>query len=95
MKVLADAIKAQLKENGGRISPEFIDNLAANAEYVWLHPTPRTRICVMTIYSGHEVVGYSRVLDPKNDVKSIGEEVAFNNAKDELWAVCGAIALVV
>jgi len=95
MQVIADAIKANLDSNGGRISPDFIDNLAANAEYVWLHPTPRTRLCVMTIYSGHEIVGKSQVLDPKNDVKTIGEEVAFNDAKNQLWQLCGNIALAI
>jgi len=95
MKVLADAIRAQLKENNGKISPAFIDNLAENADYVWLHPTERTRICVMTLYSGHEIVGKAQVLDPANDVKEIGEEVAFNDAKNQLWQLCGNIALVV
>jgi len=95
MKVLADAIKAQLKENGGKISSEFIDNLAEHADCTWLHPTPRTRICVLTLYSGHEIVGKAQVLDPANDVKEIGKEVAFNNAKGQLWQLCGNIALVV
>jgi len=95
MKVLADNIKAQLRENGGKLSFDFIDNLAQNAERTFLHPTARTRICILTIYSGHEVVGFSRVLDPANDVEEIGNKVAFENARDELWSVCGAIALVV
>jgi pimeloyl-CoA synthetase len=95
MKVLADNIKANLEANNGRISCDFIKNLAENAEVIYLHPTPRTRICVMTIYSGHEVVGYARVLDPKNDVEEIGNRVAFENAKNELWNVCGSIALAV
>ncbi len=95
MQILADNIKANLKSNDGKISFDFIKNLADNAEVIYLHPTPRTRICVMTIYSGHEVVGFARVLDPKNDVESIGNKVAFDNAMSELWGVCGSIALVV
>jgi hypothetical protein len=95
MKVLADNIKAQLDTNNGKISYDFIKNLADNADVIYLNPTPRTRICVMTIYSGHEVVGYARVLDPKNDVEKIGNEVAFENAMNELWNICGSIALVV
>ena len=94
MNVLAYAIKEHIQENKGKISKDFIDNLAAGADVIYLHPTPRTRICIMTIYSGHEVVGFSRVLDPKNDVEEIGNKVAYDNAKNELWDVCGSIALI-
>jgi len=95
MQVLADNIKANLKCNGGKISPDFIDNLAEHAEKIYLHPTPNTRICVLRIYSGHEVVGVAQVLDAKNDVEEIGNRVAFDNAKNELWKVCGSIAKVI
>ena len=67
--------------------------MAENAEVVYLHATLRTRICVMTIYSGHEVVGIARVLDPKNDVEELGNNIAYERARDELWLVCGSIAL--
>jgi hypothetical protein len=95
MQTLAEMIKLDLEQNDGKISPNFIDNLAENADVVYLHPTLRTRICVMTIFSGHEVVGYARVIDPKNDVEEIGNKVAFENAKKELWNVCGSIALAI
>jgi len=95
MNVLADNIGLDLEANDGKISFDFIKNLADNADVIYLHPTPRTRICVMTIYSGHEVVGFARVLDPKNDVEEIGNQVAFDNAMDELWNVCGSIALAI
>ena len=95
MKVIADVIKLNLESNGGKIPFDFIQNLAENADIKYLHPTPRTRICVLTIYSGHEVVGISQVLDPKNDVEEIGNKVAFDNATKELWAVCGSIALAI
>ena len=93
MQIIADMIKLDLESNNGKISFGFIENLAENAEVIYLHPTPRTRICIMTIYSGHEVIGIARVLDPKNDVEEIGNKIAFENARDELWKVCGSIAL--
>ena len=95
MQTITDSIKANLKANGGKISFDFIENLAEYSEKVYLHPTPRTRICILITYSGHEVVGFARVLDPKNDDEEIGNRVAFENARDELWAVCGAIALAI
>jgi len=92
MSPLADNIKANMKANGGKISQDFIDNLAEYSEKVFLKAHSSTRICVLKIYSGHEVVGYSQVIDPKNDVAEIGNEVAYENAKNELWRVCGTIA---
>ncbi len=94
MQPLADNIKANLDSNNGKIHPEFIENLAEHAEAVYLHPTANTRICVLTIYSGHEVVGIAQVLDAKNDDEDIGNSVAYENAKNELWRVCGTIAKI-
>ncbi len=94
MHVLADNIKLNLEANGGKISPDFIDNLAENADAIYLNPTPSMRICILKIYSGHEVIGYAQVLDPKNDVEEIGNKVAYENAKNELWKVCGNIAKI-
>jgi hypothetical protein len=94
MHILADMIKLNLEANGGKIAPDFIDNLAEDAEKIYLHPTDNTRICVMKIYSGHEVVGIAQVLDAKNDVEEIGNSVAYENAKQELWKVCGNIAKI-
>jgi len=95
MKVLVDNIKANLKVNGGRISFDFIQNLAENAETIYLHPTPNMRLCVLRLYSGHEVLGMAQVLDSKNDDEELGNKVAYKRAVDELWAVCGSIAKVV
>jgi len=94
-KVLFDNIKAQLKENNGKISKEFIDNLAEDAECLFLHPTSNMRLCILKLYSGHEVLGMAQVLDAKNDDEVMGNKVAYDRAVDELWNVCGAIAKVV
>lgn len=94
MKVLADAIKASLEYNDGKISYDFIKNLADNSEVIYLHPTDNMRLCILKLYSGHEVIGVAQVLDSKNDVEEIGNKVAYDRAVDELWSVCGAIAKV-
>jgi len=94
MHVLADNIKANMESNGGKISPDFIANLAEHGDIIFLHPTPNTRICIISIYSGHEVVGIAQVLDAKNDVEEIGNNVAYENATNELWRVCGSIAKI-
>ena len=95
MQALADNIEAQLIANNGKIGKDFINNLAEHAEVIHHQMTANTRVCVIKTYSGHEVVGYSQVLDSDNDVEEIGQQVAFDNAKDKLWQVCGAIAKII
>ncbi len=93
MNELTEAIRAELKSNGNKISFPFIENLAKSAKVTHVQITPKTRVCALTLDTGHEVVGYARVLFAENDVEAIGQEVAFNNARDELWSMCGSIAL--
>jgi len=50
------------------------------------------RVCVITLPAGHKLVGYALVLDPVNDVELIGQEVAYNNAKEKIWEAYGSIA---
>lgn len=92
---MIDAIRKELKRNDGKLSFKFITDLADSGETTYLQPTPNMRLCVITLPSGHEVLGKAQVLDAKNDDKYIGNKVAYDNAVNELWAVCGSIAKVV
>jgi len=78
-----------LKANGGKIPLEFIDYHLnhGNTKVTHVQPTPNTRVCVITLPTGHDLVGYAQVLDSKNDVELIGQEVAYKNASEEIWAV--------
>ena len=94
---LLELIKTELEKSNGKLSLSFIESLANNPDNKVSHcqVTPNTRVCVVTLPSGHDLVGYAQVLDAKNDVESIGQEVAYKNAIDQLWSVCGNIAKVV
>ena len=88
-------LKEAMNNNGGKIPFGFIQSMVAAGEVIHLHPTANTRICVIKLTTGHEVVGYSQVLDAKNDEKAIGQKIALDNAIDELWSVFGSIAKVI
>ena len=94
---LLEMLRNELLETGGKISPRFIDELANHSQTKVTHcqVTPNTRVCVVTLPTGHDLVGYAQVLDAKNDVELIGQEVAYKNAIENLWAVCGSIAKIV
>jgi len=85
-----------MANNGGKIPKSFIDMYlnSPRTRVVHVRPTPNTRVCVITLTTGHDLVGYAQVIDADNDVESIGQEVAYDNAKEEIWRVFGAIGKV-
>lgn len=93
MNLLQD-IGKELQDKGNKLSPGFIDDIAnhPNTKVTHAQLTPNTRVCVVTLPSGHDLVGYAQVLDANNDVPLIGQEVAYNNAIEQLWQTCGNIA---
>lgn len=84
--------KQALSENGNKLSPEYIDSLVTDSDIQHFQLTPTLRVCVITLPSGHEVLGKAQVLDPANDVEAIGQSVAYTNAVNEIWFQVGAIA---
>ena len=81
--------------NSGKIPQSFIGNELYAAKVTHMKITPNTRVCVITTLSGHDLVGYSQVLDAKNDVELIGQEIAYRNAAEQAWSVYGTIAKVI
>ena len=89
---LHQSIIDELAENSNKISPLFINNIVAQSSIQYLKPTPNMRLCIITLPTGHEVLGKAQVLDASNDVEQIGNSVALNNATNEIWALVGSIA---
>lgn len=89
---LQQLIIDELEENSNKISSTFIDNIVANSSVQYLHPTPNMRLCIITLPTGHEVLGKAQVLDADNDDESIGNLVALRNATNEIWTLVGSIA---
>lgn len=46
-------------------------------------------ICVITLQNGFTVTGESACASPENYDKDIGEQIAFNNARDKIWQLEG------
>jgi len=94
---LIEYLKTELEQNVGRIPLSMISNIlnSPNTKVTHKQITPNTRVCVITTLYGHDLVGYAQVLDAKNDVELIGQEVAYDNAKEQLWAILGSIAKVI
>ena len=95
-ELFIDELKKNLDDNNGKISYPFIESYLNHKDTKVSHAkiTPSTRVCVITLPTGHDIVGYAQVLDSKNDVELIGQEIAYNNAKENIWAAFGSIAKV-
>ena len=89
---LQQSIIDELAGNSNKISPTFINNIVAQSSIQYLKPTPNMRLCIITLSTGHEVLGKAQVLDASNDVEQIGNNVALTNATNEIWALVGSIA---
>lgn len=89
---LQQSIIDELAENSNKISPTFINNIVAQSSIQYLKPTHNMRLCIITLPTGHEVLGKAQVLDASNDVEQIGNSVALTNATNEIWALVGSIA---
>ena len=89
-------LKNELDTSNGKISKTYVDGYLNDPRTKVSHMqvTRNTRVCVITLPTGHELVGYAQVLDSNNDVELIGQEVAYNNAAEEIWSVFGSIAKV-
>ncbi len=94
MDKLARRLKKALDANDGKIPVEFLQEKIKHTKITHHQMTPNTRVCVITTLSGHDVVGYAQVLDSKNDVEEIGQQIAYQRAADEPWSVFGSIAKV-
>lgn len=93
MSTLLTSLKDTLNANHNKIPISFVDQVVEDSNVLYLHPTANMRICIVTLDTGHEVVGVAQVIDAANDVETIGNKVALDRAKSELWKVLGAIAI--
>lgn len=82
----------ELRVNNNKISPTFITNIVEKSTVKYFQLTPMMRVCVITLPTGHEVLGKAQVLDPNNDVELIGNQIAYKKAIEEIWGLVGAIA---
>ena len=85
------SIEAELKIKGlnaPRLTPQDIDNTITSAYY---HVIPETTvtICALTLQNGYVVVGKSAAASPQNFDRAIGERIAREDARNQIWALEG------
>lgn len=85
------ATEATIKEmgltSGPRLTPDDIDRVIVQTEYHVFAPT--TTVCCITLINGYTVIGHSACVSPANFNEGIGREIAFKNARAQIWMLEG------
>jgi hypothetical protein len=71
------------------LSQDDISAVIKSVEYAKLGQ--KTSVCLVTLVNGYEIVGTSSCVDPKNFNEEIGNELALNKAKDQIWMLEGYV----
>ena len=73
-----------------KVTQEWIDDIIFDSKvhYERIEDTTVT-ICVIELPSRYVLVGHSACINMWDYDQVVGEEIAFNNAKNQLWALEG------
>jgi len=68
-----------------------LGEIQAKVKRTYYHVVPDTTltICVLVLENGFTVTGTSACVDPAKFSKAVGEQIAYNNAIEEIWALEG------
>lgn len=74
--------------NAPRLTPALIDSVIVDTDY-YVFPKTQLTVCCLTLRNGFTVTGESACASPENFNKEIGEKIAFDNARNKIWALEG------
>lgn len=85
------AIEKEIQEknlNAPRLTPDLIDATIKDKTFHVFTETCLT-VCCLTLQNGFTVTGESACASPENFNSEIGEKIAFENARNKIWALEG------
>ena len=86
-----EKIEQKIQDKGldaPRLTPEHIDGVIKEVYY---HRVPNTTLtlCVLTLQNGFQVTGESAAVSLENFDQELGEKIAFQNAREQIWRLEG------
>lgn len=84
-------IENEIQEKGltaPRITPADIDAAIAGLQY-HVFPGTTLTVCCVELVNGFTVTGESACASPENFNVELGQKIAFDNAKQKIWALEG------
>lgn len=85
------AIEAEIQRKGlnaPRLTPDLIDATIVGAAY-HVFPGTTLTVCALTLRNGFQVTGESAAASPANFDEELGRKIAFENARNKIWALEG------
>ena len=86
-----EELEKQIQKSGltaPRLTPELISAVIAKEQFYVFEGSCLT-VCCLTLLNGFTVTGESACVSPENFDATIGKSVAFDNARDKIWALEG------
>lgn len=84
-------IEQEIQDKGltaPRLTPKLINEAVLSTEYHVFEGSCLT-VCCLTLQNGFTVTGESACASPENFNAEIGQKIAFENARDKIWALEG------
>ncbi|WP_114216714.1 MULTISPECIES: Gp49 family protein [Brucella/Ochrobactrum group] len=85
------AIEQEIQDKGlnaPRLTPDLINAQIKSVDY-HVFPGTTLTVCAMTLQNGFIVTGESAAASPENFDKEIGRKIAYDNARNKIWAFEG------
>lgn len=85
------AIENEIQSKGlntPRLTPQHIDGQIVSADYHVFTGTT-VMVCCLTLRNGFTVIGESACASPENFDADLGRKIAFDNARNKIWAFEG------
>jgi len=73
-----------------RVTPDDLDQAMAAADIQYhVFPDTTVTVCCATLDNGYALVGKAAAASPENFDADVGREVAYKDARNQLWALLG------
>jgi len=84
-------IEQEIQDKGldaPRLTPDDIDNVIKETHF-FVFPGTTTTVCCLVLQNGYTVVGKSACVHPDNFNQALGEKIAKEDARQQIWALEG------
>lgn len=74
--------------SANRVTPDHLDKVIVKEQF-YVFPDTTVTVCALTLKNGFVVTGTSAAADPNNFDKKIGQDIARERARHEIWVLEG------
>lgn len=86
-----DEVESDIQKKGlnaPRLNPTLITSAIMDADY-HVFPGTTLTVCALKLRNGFIVIGESAAASPENFNEELGRKIAYDNARNKIWALEG------